>query len=171
MQVLKSMICGAHSLVQSLAQAWLCSTGTLSDPFWGWQGSAQAGTIAVCMWPCSGGLGTSLFSASWPQRWGASSGAVWTDIRMGPENVCAFKACISQGKSLGMFPLRVLNEFLRTPYQPGWWIPVLKSFVMHSTHLSSPWSLSNNSPGIKSGKTTTELLKSLRSPTDFSWMT
>lgn len=45
-QAVKSVACNAHSLVQALAQLWLCSVGTLSDNLWGWQGLAQAVTTA-----------------------------------------------------------------------------------------------------------------------------
>lgn len=49
---------------------------------------------------------------SWLQWWGASSGAIWTDVWMGPASVWAFKAWIFQGRSLGRFSPRVFHEFL-----------------------------------------------------------
>lgn len=64
-----------------------------------------------------------------------------------------------------MFAVRV---FFKNPFPTCLVSYCTQSSVLYSTYLSSPWSASNNSLCIESGKTTNELLNSQTSPTDFN---
>lgn len=124
---------------------------------------------AVCMWPCPGGLGTLLTAGCSDEEhpqvlYGQTYG--WGQQVSGLLNHGFFK-----GDLWGCFHPGFSVSFFKNPLPICLVDSCTQESVLYSSHLSSPWSVSNNSLCIRSGKTTTELLKCLRSSTNFSWMT